>query len=423
MSENGVGRKAIISVLLFLFCCFVFIVFNLKNSQPPNSLKTKASNPTNDVQVKTSDSDFDNEDPTQNHVASVYMNTTQHSSVQDQNSEVKTLVIILGYQRGGSTFLGEIFNAHPAVFYSYEPVRWIQVNQLFPGGFRRSDIVVWNGRDLIRKMESCNYKQLSGYLKYQKGFSLYRSRAVARKLGCDDDVEEQRQVKCRAKLYKATLKTMEELCNNYRFHVLKVLRLHAIDVMQLLDLPGYKVKIIYLMRDPRGLLNSRTNVAWGAKLHSNTTFPREICFDLLENLDGARSKELPLDAIKFVRYEDVADNVIDKTKEMFDFVGLQYHDDVDKFLKSHALGLGAHKSGRSSSKNSYQSKITTYRHNSSQTAHAWSKRLSPELLLLIEKQCGQYMRAAGYDIKYVKNLQEIQRLRGYQGGDMHYGKM
>ena len=53
-------------------------------------------------------------------LTTIFYNPTTHVPLA---SDV-TRVVLVTYYRGGSTFLGEIFNQNPDVFYWFEPLAW-----------------------------------------------------------------------------------------------------------------------------------------------------------------------------------------------------------------------------------------------------------------------------------------------------------
>ena len=62
--------------------------------------------------------------------------------------EAPIIVIILTYQRSGSTFFGQIFNRNPKAFYAYEPLDGLYsaIYGTAQGYNAPSDIVQsWNG--------------------------------------------------------------------------------------------------------------------------------------------------------------------------------------------------------------------------------------------------------------------------------------
>ena len=51
---------------------------------------------------------------------------TLEKNSQSSKQSKRVNVIIMSFPRSGSSFLGEVFNHHPSVFYLYEPVRTVQ---------------------------------------------------------------------------------------------------------------------------------------------------------------------------------------------------------------------------------------------------------------------------------------------------------
>jgi hypothetical protein len=52
-----------------------------------------------------------------------------------ESNRVPVFVIIVAYWRSGSSFLGELINQYPGVYYSFEPFHNLSMNaQIRPGG-------------------------------------------------------------------------------------------------------------------------------------------------------------------------------------------------------------------------------------------------------------------------------------------------
>ncbi|ELU07711.1 hypothetical protein CAPTEDRAFT_211936, partial [Capitella teleta] len=91
--------------------------------------------------------------------------------------ENKKHVLLLTYMRGGSTFLGELFNQHPDAFYWFEPLHNYQLTRrpphtspdfyLFSKGSESSTLTAEELQahlDIVRKIFSCTLESLPLYI-------------------------------------------------------------------------------------------------------------------------------------------------------------------------------------------------------------------------------------------------------------------
>ena len=87
----------------------------------------------------------------------------------------RTNVLIIVHGRTGSSFLGQIFNNHPEVFYIYEPLITFQLTSM-----RNSRLYAYAAMGLLRDLFNCRFKQQTEFLSFMSHFHLNRfsSRAL-----------------------------------------------------------------------------------------------------------------------------------------------------------------------------------------------------------------------------------------------------
>ena len=73
--------------------------------------------------------------------------------------EKENHVLILAHRRSGSSFLGQIFNSHPEVFYIYEPLIAFQLTTMWDSKlYQRSTM------RLLQDIFNCRFKQQTEFL-------------------------------------------------------------------------------------------------------------------------------------------------------------------------------------------------------------------------------------------------------------------
>ena len=93
------------------------------------------------------------------------------SSILDSSTSKRVNVIIVSEPRSGSSFLGQIFNQHPNVFYLFEPLRAVTVVtnedlylKLPSEQSTRSEITVWNFKLQVPLFSlSCSFQFFSSF--------------------------------------------------------------------------------------------------------------------------------------------------------------------------------------------------------------------------------------------------------------------
>ncbi|XP_061482958.1 carbohydrate sulfotransferase 7 isoform X2 [Rhineura floridana] len=186
--------------------------------------------------------------------------------------------------RTGSSFLGELFNQHPDVFYLYEPM-WHMWQALYPG-----DALSLQGalRDMIRSLFRCDFSVLRLYaappaprdplapfpavsggksgsnLSTASIFGWRTNKVICSAPLCPDAPRARDEVglvdgaACERSCPPRALRELEAECRKYPVMVIKDVRLLELGVLlPLLRDPELDLRIIQLFRDPRAVHNSR----------------------------------------------------------------------------------------------------------------------------------------------------------------------
>ncbi|CAL4137239.1 unnamed protein product, partial [Meganyctiphanes norvegica] len=170
------------------------------------------------------------------------------------------------------------------------------------------------------------------------------------------------------------------------FHV----RMGLSPVIELLEDPNLDLRVIHLVRDPRGTLHSRSKLSWCKS--DACSYPETVCKDLLTDLSlSTQVKEKFPDRYLLVRYEDVGVEPELMAREIFKFLGLTYHKSVKSFIHDHtSLNTTNKKSKRRKKVGAY----TTYR-DSKATTFAWRKALNFTTVTDIQNSCTEPLRLLG----------------------------
>lgn len=159
--------------------------------------------------------------------------------------------LIITTWRSGSTFLGDILNAMPANFYHYEPLLNYDIRQLRPGDGQPAIAAVQQLRQLL----ACNYTgaAMAEYLEFGVGHNYLFNHNARLWRYC-----RQRPQLC------ADADFLGAFCALHPLQSMKVVRLRLALVEELLGAAelGDTVRVVLLVRDPRGVLQSRKHRDW-----------------------------------------------------------------------------------------------------------------------------------------------------------------
>ncbi|ELK23801.1 Carbohydrate sulfotransferase 1 [Myotis davidii] len=274
------------------------------------------------------------------------------------NLSRKTHILILATTRSGSSFVGQLFNQHLDVFYLFEPLYHVQ-NTLIPRftqGRSPADrrVMLGASRDLLRSLYDCDLHFLENYIKPPP-------------------------------------------VNHTTDRTVRVPEVN--DLRALVEDPRLNLKVIQLVRDPRGILASRSETfrdtyrlwrLWygtGRKPYNlDVTQLTTVCEDFSNSVaTGLMRPSWLKGKYMLVRYEDLARNPMKKTEEIYGFLGIPLDSHVARWIQNNTQGdpaLGKHKYG-------------TVR-NSAATAEKWRFRLSYDIVAFAQNACQRVLAQLGY---------------------------
>lgn len=290
------------------------------------------------------------------------MYSAQHEEVPPGTPHVR--VIVTSTWRSGSTFLAEILASHPGVYYHYEPLMPYGLQQLHPGPMQ--DEV----QGLLQTILKCDYHNLDEYLK----FAYVNHDMFMRNTRLWSMCSAMPRTKC----YNPD--TLARLCSLFPVHVMKVVRARLELLAPLLRDPT--VKLVWLVRDPRAVMSSRaSSVTWCDTLACKD--PGYLCSDLLLDYRTYRllQEERP-DQVLLVRYEDLARDPYDKSREVLEFAGLTFHKRVREYLDDHLT--------------SDEDEPWSTRHDPKTRVGRWMKLMKFDDVVKTQYHCKAIMKNLGY---------------------------
>ncbi|XP_013784571.1 carbohydrate sulfotransferase 1-like [Limulus polyphemus] len=185
----------------------------------------------------------------------------------------KKKVILLSYLRSGSTFLGEMFNQHPSVFYYFEPLYLLDHPGAYSGIQPLFRSKVPKALKLLNRILDCKISKNNGLINDDLAFRSKALREIYDTPACNSTL-----TRC-----------LDKACEQKNVSVIKVMRLYLNDLQPLIE--RNDLKVIILQRDPRALLYSRRRNNLGGRLEIEDDFrlqARSLCARMLHDVKMAK---------------------------------------------------------------------------------------------------------------------------------------
>ncbi|XP_069141630.1 carbohydrate sulfotransferase 5-like [Argopecten irradians] len=312
---------------------------------------------------------------------------------------VHSMVLVVAYMRSGSSFLGDILQQHEPSFYVYEPLKEA-VDRID----NNKTIVFFNGTErYIQTPEekisffvetlynwfTCNFNDLD-LSTLTSSYLLYYSKKTRTYYMClkRHDYSQDGVVNC--------LRHLEATCVPAELRTIKSIRINM-DTVHLLHQRLPSLKVIHVIRDPRGIMNSRFKVKLSNWINLETEVSA-LCKRMARNKEIATIMNEENVYIKEVVYELLAEHPIGISEDIYKFAGLEFSPAVLKrvFKMTHYSPLAR------------DCDWCTKRSNSTSTSLRWRTQLDLAHALVIDSQCVHLYNAIGYlpvhDLYHLRNL-------------------
>lgn len=324
----------------------------------------------------------------------------------------KQSVLIVTSGRSGSSFLGEIFNNHPDVMYYYEPIISMNNAEKYPP--RQSYSVtgtdpdnqqrILSPFDLLHSMFSCNVSEatVDRVLNHPRNVGRrLMSKFMSRKELCDGVQQDNNCWRTsRHHTFKINARNLNKLCRREYSHV-AIKELHGRLPTGLKGLlhthnnhtSATGLKIIQLVRDPRGVFQSMGKVGWVLDKDKFVDWDKieAMCDKVMADYNYGNEYKQHFMA---VRYEDLCENFISTVKRLLDFVGLSLTKSYGEYLQKVVENEGDNRK-----------KPFNLDKNMKRTFQRWRTDISPTFANGIEKVCGGLMNRMGYT--QIKNKYDL----------------
>lgn len=283
-------------------------------------------------------------------------------------------VLVVAYVRSGSSFFGDVLSSDPRTFYHYEPLHQYQLS-----------LRLW-GTNSSRAMETvgnlfrCRFGNELQYVQHAKeigfGFNFNRllwSACQGVPSVCFDS------------------EFVSQLCSKAPIQVMKLAHMSLRQAHQwMISNPetARGMKLVHLVRDPRGIWASRRNLDWcmaNIGCHSYELLCQQMREDL--NAFDDVKRDFP-DSFIRVRYEDMALNPFGEAKIVFRHTGLNFSSHTRGFLATHT---------RETNSSVLADKYSTKR-DSKRAVFGWTRKLGYHEVVAVQSWCADVISRLQYKI-------------------------
>ena len=284
------------------------------------------------------------------------------------------VILILATWRSGSTLLGDILKMIPGSFYVFEPCRH------FMGDKALDEKTLDAGLQLINSMINCDYSNLPKYIDHLKINSKENGYFIEKGI-----------------IENSILNTlngdyMKQACEKFPVQIFKTDRMFLSQSLSLLSNNNLNLKVIHLVRDPRGIFNSRRKLSWWCKFESCSS-PTYFCRKQEEDLRlQMKLNHQYKSKYYLLKYEDFCASPKMMMKKILEFLGVPYLDVVDTAINDHMVDVKVEGLWNS-----------TY-HDPATTPDKWKQELNRTEIDHIQNACHNVMRSLGYSFDYQNKL-------------------
>lgn len=322
--------------------------------------------------------------------------TSKNQSTTTKAVKRRSLVIF-GDDRSGTTFLTRLFSEDPNIFSVYEPL-WITRSwkETEAGRDPRKDVT-----SVLNALMSCHFVDNPLAVKFLANTSKrwapglfknpFQSPPICNKTGehvsCPDG--------------DILPKVVEETCmRRYKHSVVKVAivrvperKLSNIFPQIIYDNPDTEIKLLHVVRDPRGSINSRINLKWieDYQFPGFFYYPRSTCEGIAQNVKYGASLEGKLkEHYKLMRYSDIASSPVKTAQEIYKFAEFEMPESL-----IHWIVEATNPSKELLEQES--KKAFSFVRNATANVEKWQKEAPLERTRIIERECSELFNLLGLD--------------------------
>ncbi|KAL9950494.1 hypothetical protein ACROYT_G042993 [Oculina patagonica] len=310
-------------------------------------------------------------------------------------------LVIFGDDRSGTTLLTRMFSEDPNIFSVYEPL-WITRNWR---QMERNRDQVKDVTDVVSALMSCRFVDNPTAMKFLSHTSrkwapgLFKNPFQSPPICNETDIE-----KGNCPSPETVPKRVEDAClHHYKHSVTKLAivrvperKLSNIFPQIIYDNPDTEIKILHVVRDPRGTLNSRINLGWIKDVGVAKNFPgwpRGVCEGVVQNVKFGESLEGDLkNHYMRVRYKDIASSPVMTAMKIYKFAGFEMQESLIRWI------IQATNPSKETLEQEAKKAFSSFR-NSTANVEKWRQESPIERTRIIEEECSEL-----FDLLHLERL-------------------
>ena len=285
-----------------------------------------------------------------------------------------TRVIIYAKYRTGSTYTSEFFVKHDESFFMFEP--------LMPRADTEKTFTV--PIDVLRDLFQCKIINSIHRKMINNAWLEFNTfcHPDANQPACD-----------KSKSHAQSLSKAESVCKGAKFKIIKVIRVdHLRDLAKFM---AEGVKVIHLIRDPRGYISSQDHLLRGSNRHKRENYQERavnFCQTELNDLNFI-SNFAHKENYHLVRYEDLAFFPMEEGHLLYDYLDIAPTRNLTDWMEYIEIGNKSPWKVRQLHKGDA---FSTNRMNSAYTSQSWREQITKRKLYAVQYLCRDFMAKTGY---------------------------
>uniref|UniRef100_T1JVN3 Sulfotransferase domain-containing protein n=1 Tax=Tetranychus urticae TaxID=32264 RepID=T1JVN3_TETUR len=275
------------------------------------------------------------------------------------------------YYRSGSSFLGDIIQQAAHTCYIYEPL------QLFTKSKRINNDEIDEALYIIENYFQCQF---------DVGPSVNLNRTEIHRWNYKwmnwlfPVCLNRYQTVC-----PSSPQNLTKLCLPLKNRVIKTVRLpmSALQLGMLSMDPFIDFNVIYLVRDPRAMFNSRTQFLWCSS-DPECIEPKSICQQMREDINTySRLVKLYPNKLSVIRHEDISMKPEETVQKLYKSLNLPFTDKLKVYLHSHTENA------------SESDKYSVIKHSKT-VVNQWVKQMTKDKIEEVQEYCQDVFKLLGY---------------------------
>ncbi|XP_071957810.1 carbohydrate sulfotransferase 1-like [Antedon mediterranea] len=292
-------------------------------------------------------------------------------------------VVLMTFRRSGSTFTGELFGNNMRSFYLFEPLhflRFFNKRPVDPGYIKNVS------RSTLEAILSCQFTKLPFHTIWYHDFPDYMCYygSVLRNTSFCSSTRQP---------ISAIYREMNNRCKQSDFVAIKTIRLFKIKHLERFAVtPGTNLKVIHLVRDPRGTINSNKR-HFRTSVSNITSLSRDLCNFIATTRQRVKDKSIWNGGSRYMelKYEDLSLNPLKISKQIYDFIGFNLPNEIVTWI------------GKNTNVTNFSNGSMVVAKDSKTVPFAWRQTMNLQDVLDVQAVCEPVMKQLGYRLVKTEN--------------------